>query len=88
VCVSCTVAFKPLGFYSTFQHRPVNQSRVSKNIRRNLPSAVLLSIQALCVCVCVCVCVCDTDCIKAASQYQSGQHHSVCLFMKKDNQVW
>jgi len=24
-----------------------------------------------------------TDCIKAASQYQSRQHHSVCLFMKK-----
>jgi len=30
----------------------------------------------------------NTDCIKAASQYQSRQFNSVCLFMeKKDNQV-
>jgi len=26
--------------------------------------------------------------IKAASQYQSRQNHSVCLFMKKENQDW
>jgi len=30
----------------------------------------------------------NTDCIKAASQYQSKQLNSACLLLEKDIQVW
>jgi len=29
----------------------------------------------------------NTDCIKAASQYESRQHNSVCLFMKRQSSL-